>query len=143
MGDDIDDEEFEPLEIVPLPVAIEAYDVGLAGPETIRLFFTPRPGGDPRPGNELSDIVLLEQWDRVAIGLVRRVVVGDGPDGTCHGAEPLIRGIQVSLDVGLQRPLGSRPLFDASTGDAVPRVERSSADPLPAEAKGTPRWIPG
>jgi hypothetical protein len=142
MGDDIDDEEFEPLECVPIPVAIEAHDVDVGGPETIRLFFTPRLGADPRPGNELSDVVILEQWDRVAMGLVRRVVVGDGPDGIVYGGEPLISGKQVSLDVGLQDPLGTRPLIDASTGDTVPRVERSSTQALPAEAKGTPRWIP-
>ena len=142
MGDDIEDEEFESLECVPIPVAIEAYDVDLCGPETIRLFFTPRLGADPRPGNDLSDVVILEQWDRVAIGLVRRVLVGDGPDGTVYGGEPLISGKQVSLDVGLQHPLGTRPLIDASTGDTVARVERSSIQALAAEAKGTPRWIP-
>jgi hypothetical protein len=140
---DVDHEEFEPLECVPLPVAIEAHDVGVGGASTtIRLFFTPRLGADPRPGNELSDVVVLEHWDRVAIGLVRRVVEGDAPDGTVHGGAPLIRGTQVSLDVDLREPLGARPLIDASTGDTVPRVERTSAHLLPAEALGTPRWIP-
>jgi hypothetical protein len=37
--------------------------------------------------------------------------------------------------------LGARPLTDASTGERVPRIERRSDDPLPAEALGTPRWI--
>jgi hypothetical protein len=90
MDDDVDDEEFEPLECVPLPVAIEAHDVDVGGPSTIRLFFTPRLGHDPRPDVELSDVLVLEQWDRVAIGLVRRIVRGDAPDGTVRGGEPLI-----------------------------------------------------
>ena len=69
-----EDDDFEPLECLPLPVSIEAYDADISAPATVRLFFTPRLGADPRPGNELSDVVVLEQWDRVAIGLVRRVV---------------------------------------------------------------------
>jgi len=143
MNDEVDHDEFEPLECVPLPVAIEAHDVEVGGAaRTIRLFFTPRLGADPRPRNELSDVLVLEQWDRVAIGLVRRVVQGDAPNGTVYGGEPLIRGAQVSLDVELREPLGTRPLIDASTGDTVPRVERTSADLLPAEALGTPRWMP-
>jgi hypothetical protein len=143
MNRDVDHEEFEPIECAPLPVAIEAYDVEVGGPSTmIRLFFTPRLGADPRPGNLLSNVLVFEQWDRVAIGLVRRVVAGDGPDGTVYGGEPLIQGTQVSLDVDLREPLGTRPLVDASTGHAVPRVERVSTDLLPAEAAGTPRWIP-
>jgi hypothetical protein len=89
----------------------------------------------------LSEVVILEQFDRVAVGLVRRVVAGDAPDGTVYGGEPLIAGTQVSLDVELRERLGTRPLIDASTGDAVPRVERTSGQPLPAEALGTPRWI--
>jgi hypothetical protein len=48
MVDEIDDEEFEPLECLPVPVAIEAHDVEVGGRATIRLFFTPCPGADPR-----------------------------------------------------------------------------------------------
>jgi hypothetical protein len=81
-------------------------------------------------------------YRRVAVGLVRRVVVGDAPDGTVYGGEPLISGTRVSLDVELREALGTRPLIDASTGDAVPRVERTSGQLHPAEALGTPRWIP-
>jgi hypothetical protein len=138
---DADDETLEPLECVPHPVAIEAHDVNIGGPSTVRLFFTPRGGQDSRPDVGLADVLVLEQWDRVAIGLVRRIVRGDAPDGTVHGGEPLIRGAQVSVDVELREPLGTRPLIDASTGDTVPRVERTSAGFLPAEALGTPRWI--
>jgi hypothetical protein len=90
----------------------------------------------------VSDVVVLEQWDRVAIGLVRRIVTGDGPDDTHYGARLLIKHPPVTLDVELREPLGTRPLIDASTGEPVPRVERATADPLPAEAGGTPRWIP-
>jgi hypothetical protein len=86
-------------------------------------------------------VVVLEQWDRVSIGLVRRIIAGDGPDGTVYGGEPLVHGAQVSLDVALREPLGARPLTDASTGERVARIERRADDPLPAEALGTPRWI--
>src|SRR4051794_31558813 len=93
MSEPVDDDDFEPLERLPLPVSIEAYDVEVVGPATIvRLFFTPRLGADPRPGNEFSEVVVLEQWDRVAIGLVRRIVAGDRPNNTIYGGEPLIGG---------------------------------------------------
>jgi hypothetical protein len=140
MAGDVDDDEVEPLECLPLPVAIEAHDVEVAGPTIVRLFF--RSGSlDPRPGGELSDVVVLEQWDRVAIGLVRRVVEGDAPNDVHYGGELLIQYPQVSLDVELHEPLATRPLIDASTGHTVPRVERTTADLLPAEVLGTPRWI--
>jgi hypothetical protein len=84
-------------------------------------------------------VLVIEAWDRVSIGLLRRIVNGEAPDGTMYG-ESLQMGRQVSLDVALARSLGTRPLLDASTGDVVPRVERRSVDPLPAEAAGTPLW---
>jgi hypothetical protein len=65
--DDVEDDEFEPLECVRLPVAIEAYDVDVGGPSTVRLFFRMPGGFDPEPGGGLSEVVVLEQWDRVAI----------------------------------------------------------------------------
>lgn len=141
MEADLAGEEFEPLECLPIPVAIEAYDVEIGGSATVRLFFRGPGGFDLSPGGELSNVVILEQWDRVAIGLVRRVIEGDGPDGVHHGGELLIRGRPFSLDVVLREPLGTRPLTDASTGDTVPRVERTSSALLPGEAAGTPRWI--
>lgn len=139
---DDDDDDLEPLECAPLPVAIKAYDVEIGGPATVRLFFEGPGGRDLEPGGELSDVVVLEQWDRVAIALVRRVVSGDAPDGTVLGGELLIRGKQFSLDVVLREPLEARPLIDASTGEPVARVKRTSTDPLPGEVAGTPRWIP-
>jgi hypothetical protein len=39
MEEDVDDEEFEPLECVALPVTIEAHDVEVGGSSTVRLFF--------------------------------------------------------------------------------------------------------
>ena len=140
--EDVEDDDFEPLECVRLPVAIEAYDVEVGGPSTIRLFFRMPGGFAPEPGGGLSEVVVLEDWDRVAIGLVRRLVQGDAPDGTVYGGELLIRGVQVSLDVALHDSLGERPLIDASTGNPVARVERHSTNQLRAEAIGTPRWIP-
>jgi hypothetical protein len=141
MDDDIDDDEYEPLECVPHLVAIEAYDVEVGGPSTVRLFFEAA-SQQPWPGGDLSDVVVLDDWERVSIALVRRSIEGDAPDGTSYGGRLLIRFPQVSLDVQLRDPLGTRTLIDASTGETVPRVERTSADPLPAEAMGTPRWIP-
>lgn len=135
------DEELEPLECVPLPVAVEAHDADVGGPSTVRLFFRMPGGNEPELGGSLSEVVLLEQWDRVSIGLVRRVVVGDAPDGTSQGGELLIHGPLVTLDVPLQEPLAARALIDASSGHAIPHVERTSGEPLPAEADGTPRWI--
>jgi hypothetical protein len=138
----LDDDDFEPLECSPLPVAIEAYDVETGGRATVRVFFEGPGGLTLKPGGELSNVVVLEQWDRVAVALVRRHVHGDAPDGLVHGGEALIRGRPFSLDVVLREPLGTRPLIDASTGDTIPRLERTSADLLPGEEAGTPRWIP-
>jgi len=54
--------------------------------------------------------------------------------------ELLLRRAQVTLDVALVEPLGTRPLADAWTGEVVRRVERHSEVPLPAEVVGTPLW---
>jgi len=137
MTDEDDDEEFEPLEVVPVPVPITAHDPDVGGPSVVRLFFRAGAYGD-WPGGGLSNVLVIEDWDRVSVGLVRRVVEGEDPDGTGYG-ESLKMGRQVSLDVALSRSLGTRSLIDASTGEVVPRVKRSE-DPLPAEAMGTPRW---
>ena len=81
----------------------------------------------------------MEASDRVSIGLLRREVDGEAPDGTMHG-ESLKIGRQVSLDVALSRSLEARPLLDASTGELVPRIDRPSGDLLSAETAGTPLW---
>jgi hypothetical protein len=137
--DDADEhEEFEPLEVVPVPVPIEAHDPDVGGPSVVRLFFRAGDHG-AWPGGGLSDVLVIEAWDRVSIGLLRRIVSGEAPDGTMYG-ESLQMGRQASVDVALARSLGTRPLLDASTGEVAPRVERRSDDPLPAEAAGTPLW---
>jgi hypothetical protein len=138
MTDGDDDEEFEPLEVVPVPVPINAHDPEIGGPSVVRLFFSAGAYED-WPGGGLANVLVIEDWDRVSIGLVRREVEGDAPDATGYG-ESLKMGRQVSLDVALSRSLGTRSLLDASTGEVVPRVKRQSEDPLPAEAMGTPRW---
>jgi hypothetical protein len=139
MADDSGErEEFEPLEVVPVPVFIQAHDPDVAGSSAIRVFFRSGAYGD-WPGGRVSDVVVLESEDRVSIGLVRREVFGEAPDETMYG-ESLKMGGRVSLDVPLSSPLGTRLLIDASTGAVIPRVERRSSDPLPGEAAGTPLW---
>jgi hypothetical protein len=66
-----EDDEVEPLEIVPYPVEIEAHDPEVGGRSVVRLFFQP---GDraAAPEVDLAEVVILETWDRVSIGLVRR-----------------------------------------------------------------------
>ena len=68
---------------------------------------------------------MLETWERVSIGLVRRGLTGEGPDGVGY-VETLLRRANVSLDVALAEPLGTRPLVDAWTGEVVSRVKRQS-----------------
>jgi hypothetical protein len=135
---DAGEEEVEPLEIVPYPVPIEAHDPEAGGGSVVRLFFQP---GDraAAPDVDLADVVILETWDRVSIGLVRRGVTGEGPDGVNYG-ESLRRRANVSLDVALAEPLGPRPLVDAWTGAVVRRVERGSDDLSHTETVGTPLW---
>jgi hypothetical protein len=133
-----EDDEVEPLEIVPYPVAIEAHDPEVGGDSVVRLFFQP---GDlaAAPEVDLAEVVILETFDRVSIGLVRRGVTGEGPDGVNYG-ESLRRTSNVSLDVALAEPLGIRPLVDAWTGEVVPRVKRRPDAHLHTEAVGTPLW---
>jgi hypothetical protein len=132
-----DEEEFEPLEVVPVPVPIVAHDPDAGGPSVVRLFFRAGAYSD-WPGGRLSEVLVIEAGDRVSIGLLRREVFGEAPDGMMYG-ESLHMGGGVSLDVPLTSPLGTRSLLDASTGELVPRVERRSDDGLPAESR-TPLW---
>jgi hypothetical protein len=136
--DNAGEDEVEPLEIVPYPVPIEAHDPEVGGGSVVRLFFQPG-DRDAAPDVDLADVVILETWDRVSIGLVRRGVTGEGPDGVNYG-ESLARRANVSLDVALAEPLGTRPLVDAWTGEVVRRVERRSDAPLHTETVGTPLW---
>jgi hypothetical protein len=136
--DEDDDEEFEPLELVPVPVYINAHDPDAGGPSVVRLFF--RAGShDDWPGGGISDVLVIEDSDRVSIGLVRREVDGQAPDGTGY-AVLLKMGGWASLDIALSRSLGTRSLLDASTGELVPRVERRSEDRSPGAGAGTPLW---
>ena len=137
MTDEDDEEEFEPLEVVPVPVAIGAHDPDVGGSSVVRVYF--RGGAYGWPGGGISDVLVIEAGNSVSIGLLRREVFGEAPDGTMYG-ESLAMGGQLTLDVPLSRSLGTRSLLDASTGEVVPRVERRSQAPLPAEAKGTPLW---
>jgi hypothetical protein len=141
-GDVMDDggeqDEAEPLEVVPVPVPIEAHDRDVGGPSVVRLFFRAGAYGG-WPGGGISDVLVIEGEDRVAVGLLRREVFGEAPDGTMYG-ESLQMGGRVSLDVPLSSSLGTRSLLDASTGELVPRVERRSDNLLPSEAAGTPIW---
>jgi hypothetical protein len=131
-------EELEPLEVVPVPVPISAHDPDVGGPSVVRLFF--RAGSHSGwPGGGISDVFVIEDADRISIGLVRRVVEGDAPNGMAYG-ESLQMGGMASLDVALSRSLGTRSLLDASTGEVVPRVERRSDDRMPEERVGTPLW---
>lgn len=128
----------ERLESIPVPVPIKAYDVDARGSSTVRLFFR---GGESGgwPGGDICQVTVLEGDDRVSIGLVRRHVYGEAPDGTMYG-ESLAMGPPVSLDVSLLSPLGTRDLLDASSGETLSRVDRPSEELLPAEAMGTPLW---
>jgi hypothetical protein len=136
--DNSGEDEVEPLEIVPYPVPIEAHDPEVGGGSVVRLFFQPGDRG-AAPDVDLADVVILETWDRVSIGLVRRGVTGEGPDGVNYG-ESLARRANVSLDVALAEPLGTRPLVDAWTGEVVRRTERRSDAPSHTETVGTPLW---
>jgi hypothetical protein len=133
-----DDEEFEPLQVFPNPVHIKAHDPDVGGSSVVRLFF--RAGGHGGwPGGGISDVFVIEDDERVSIGLVRREVEGQGPDGMMYGVS-LQMGGWASLDVVLSCPLGTRSLLDASTGELVPLVERRSDDRVPGEGAGTPLW---
>lgn len=138
MTDEDDDEEFEPLELVPVPVYINAHDPDAGGPSVVRLFFRAGSNGG-WPGGGISDVFVIEDGERVSIGLVRRVVEGEGPNGMMYG-ESLQMGGGASLDVVLASSLGTRSLLDASTGELVPRVERRSDDRSPGAEVGTPLW---
>jgi hypothetical protein len=84
-------------------------------------------------------VFVIEDGERVSVGLVRRELDGQGPDGMMYGPS-LHMGGWASLDVVLPCPLGTRSLLDASTGELAPLVERRSDGCAPGEAKGTPLW---
>jgi len=135
--EDEDDDEFEPLQVFPAPVPIKAHDPDVGGPSVVRLFF--RTGGRGGwPGGGISNVLVIEDGDRVSIGLVRRELEGQAPDGRMYGMS-LQMGGWASLDVVLSCSLGARSLLDASTGELVPLVERRSDD-LFGEGAGTPLW---
>lgn len=138
MTGEAEDEEFEPLQVVPVPVPINAHDPDVGGPSVVRLFFSAG-SHSGWPGGGISDVFVIEDADRVSIGLVRRVVEGEAPNGMAYG-ESLQMGSRASLDVALSQSLGTRSLLDASTGEHVPRVERRSGDRMPDEGVGTPLW---
>jgi hypothetical protein len=138
MGDADDEDEFEPLEIVPYGVPIDGHDPEVGEGAVVRLFFQPGDHGRA-PYVDIADVVILEAWDRVSIGLVRRGLTGEGPDGLNYG-ESLHRRAPVSLDVPLDEPLGKRPLVDAWTGEVVRRVEPGSRVAWSTETVGTPLW---
>jgi hypothetical protein len=137
MGDADDEDEFEPLELVPCPVPIDAHDPQVGG-SVVRLFFQPGDRGRA-PYVDVADVVILEAWDRVSIGLVRRVLAGEGPGGLNYG-DSLARKAPVSLDVALDEPLGERMLVDAWTGEVVRRIEPGSRVAWSTETVGTPLW---
>ncbi len=136
--EDDDDNEFEPLQLFPDPVPINAHDPDPGGPSVVRLFFRAGSHGD-WPGGGISDVFVIEDGERVSIGLVRRELDGQAPDGTWYGVS-LQMGGWASLDVGLSRSLGTRSLLDASTGELVPCVEHLSGDRSPGAGAGTPVW---
>src|SRR5918999_2314433 len=112
-------------------VFINAHDPDAGGPSVVRLFFRAGSHGG-WPGGGISDVLVIEGSDRVSIGLVRRELQGDGPDGTAYGVSLQLGG-WASLDVVLSRSLGTRSLLDASTGELVPLVERRSDEGMPGE----------
>ncbi len=127
----------EPLQLVPAPVEIDAFDADAARDTIVRLFFQPGDHGHA-PHVDIAEVVVLETADRVSIGLVRRGVDGEWPRGVLHG-ELLVRRPPVALDVPLDEPLATRTLIDAWTGATVRHVQRPNG-PLPAEIAGTPLW---
>ncbi len=138
MTDEDDDDELEPLELVPVPVSIRAHDPDAGGPSVVRLFFRAGDRGG-WPGGGIADVVVIEDGERVSIGLMQRVVDGEGQDGMMYGSS-LQMGGWAGLAVALSSPLGTRSLLDASTGELVPRVEHLPDDSSPGKGVETPLW---
>jgi hypothetical protein len=84
MTDEDEDDEFEPLQVFPDPVPIKAHDPDVGGPSVVRLFFRAGSHGG-WPGGGISEVFVIEDSDRVSIGLVWREVEGQGPDGMTYG----------------------------------------------------------
>lgn len=136
MNDEKD--EFEPLEVISLPVEIEGAAAD-AGEPLLRLFFRSKAG---QPGGNVAQVVVIEQWDRVAVALLKRVLTGDAPDGLCYGGETLLRGELTTIEIRLREPLGDRPVLDSSNGRLVPSVDLDEPAARAALAHGTPHWAP-
>jgi hypothetical protein len=131
------DDDLDPLEVTPIPVAISYYDPDVSGAATVRLFFYG--GGAQPPHVDIADVVILEAPETVSIALVRRLVEGDAPDGTSYGMS-LSKGQLLCLDVPLDEPLGTRELIDAWGGYEIARIDRSPGTSIQAEQVGAPLW---
>jgi len=133
MNEDDDDDDEGPLRLVRVALPWKAF---LSESETVSIVY-PHSGG----GGVLSEVVVSDGWDVVAVTLFRRVMIGTYTDGSL-GIETL--DLQYScVAVLLDEPLEGRRLIDGSTGELG---ERSSAEEhiwrsLTTD-DGCPIWVP-
>jgi hypothetical protein len=133
--DDLDDDPFDygPLRIVRSALPWTAFISDLT---TVSIVY-PHSGG----GGILSDVIVCDGPDTVAVTLFRRWIAGTYPDGSSN-IEPL--DLQYScVAVALSKAVEGRKVIDGSTGKA--------AAPFPAddelwrsltERDGCALWVP-
>jgi hypothetical protein len=113
----------EPLEWQPQPVKLLRYDTVDGDDCALRIFFDLV--GDSPPGTSLSDVWTSEAYDRVAVTVIRRDLVGTSPDGAEHGHK--LNNCLSCLQIPLRWPFGNEHVIDGSTGMAVTRLDRAPA----------------
>jgi hypothetical protein len=111
----------EPSEWLPSPVELLRYDAVDGDECALRIFFDLV--GDSPPGPSLSDVWTSESYERVAVTVIRRDLVGIRPDGAEHGLK-LISCLSC-LQIPLRWPFGNGQVIDGSTGLTVTRLDRA------------------
>jgi hypothetical protein len=107
------DELGGPLRREPAPVQLVRFAVSPDDPCALRLFY-------PRPEGAVSEVEVDERADRVTVTLTQRRLAGVGPDGAVHAWTAA--WVPDGMLVGLQRPLGDRPVYDGSAARRVLRL---------------------
>jgi hypothetical protein len=127
------------------PVDWDGYDLVDDG-HGLRIVYA-QAGTASGPGAAIAEVLVLEGFDRVAVTLVARHLVGTYPDGL-KTSENLMK-VTSFMEVRLMDPLDDRELIDGATGKRPPRLDRDAPEDSrdgrilrAMDGRGCPVWLP-